>query len=62
MDSSLVQHFSIISAELCNLLYSKEYEIAKVNSLIDELNSKPFKAVLFVRKEVSIFEVMFTSG
>ncbi|XP_049873203.1 HEAT repeat-containing protein 6 [Pectinophora gossypiella] len=50
MDKSLSQNFSIICGELCNLLYVKDYSKAQVNSLIDELNSKPYKAEFFVRK------------
>ncbi|XP_059052046.1 HEAT repeat-containing protein 6 [Achroia grisella] len=50
MDSNLPQNFSIICGDLCNILYVKEYDKSTVNSLIDELNSKPYKAQLFVRK------------
>ncbi|KAM3965313.1 HEAT repeat-containing protein 6 [Aphomia sociella] len=50
MDSNLPQNFSIICGDLCNLLYVKEYDKTRVNSLIDELNSKPYKSHLFVRK------------
>ncbi|XP_026761719.2 HEAT repeat-containing protein 6 [Galleria mellonella] len=50
MDPNLPQKFSIICGDLCNLLYAKDYDKATVNSLIDELNSKPYKAQLFVRK------------
>ncbi|XP_035439500.2 HEAT repeat-containing protein 6 [Spodoptera frugiperda] len=42
--------FSLISGELCNLLYLKEYNKEDVNKLIDDLNSKPYKAEIFVRK------------
>ncbi|KOB75437.1 putative HEAT repeat containing 6 [Operophtera brumata] len=50
MDSNLSQQFSLLCGELCNLLYLKEYNKSQVNALIDELNSKPFKGELFVRK------------
>ncbi|KAF9421110.1 hypothetical protein HW555_002822 [Spodoptera exigua] len=42
--------FSLISGELCNLLYLKEYNKEIVNKLIDDLNAKPYKAEIFVRK------------
>ncbi|KAL4715902.1 hypothetical protein ACJJTC_013202 [Scirpophaga incertulas] len=50
MNMNLSNCFSQICGELCNELYVKEYNITKVNSLIDELNTKPFKSDLFVRK------------
>lgn len=50
--------FSLISGEICNLLYLKEYNKEDVNKLIDDLNSKPYKAEIFVRKHVS-FKVIF---
>ncbi|XP_060803157.1 HEAT repeat-containing protein 6 [Amyelois transitella] len=53
MDINLAQDFSLICGELCNLLYLKEYNKSKVNSFLDELNSKPFKGCLFVRKHDS---------
>lgn len=54
MDKSLSHNFSLICGELCNLLYVKEYNKAKINSLIDDLNAKPYKAEFFVRKHVSL--------
>lgn len=53
MDANMTS-FSIISSELCNELYVKEYNKSKLNSLIDELNAKPYKGELFVRKHVSL--------
>lgn len=53
MDTNLPQSFSLVCGELCNQLYIKEYNKAKVNSIIDELNAKPYKVELFVRKQVS---------
>lgn len=53
MDKSLSHSFSLICGELCNLLYVKEYNKVQINSLIDELNAKPYKAEFFVRKHVS---------
>ncbi|XP_026735223.1 HEAT repeat-containing protein 6 isoform X1 [Trichoplusia ni] len=50
MNNSHCQSFSLLCEELCNLLYLKEYNKDKVNSLIDELNARPFKAELFARK------------
>lgn len=44
------QNFSTICGELCNLLYLKDYNKEKVNTLVDELNAMPFKVELFVRK------------
>lgn len=58
MDKSLSQHFSLICGELCNLLYVKDYKKADINSLIDELNTKPFKAEFFVRKHVSMLRLL----
>lgn len=60
MDSNLPQKFSLLCGELCNLLYLKEYNKSQVNSLIDELNSKPYKGGLFVRKHVSCLEVIMS--
>ncbi|XP_053609751.1 HEAT repeat-containing protein 6 [Plodia interpunctella] len=51
MEANLPQNFSLICGELCNLLYTKEYNKSNVNSLLDELNSKPYKGYLFVRKQ-----------
>ncbi|XP_041979377.1 HEAT repeat-containing protein 6 isoform X1 [Aricia agestis] len=45
---NLSQQFSMISTELCNNLYVKGYNKLAVNSLIDELNAKPYKSELFV--------------
>lgn len=53
MESNLSQNFALISGELSNVLYNRDFNKALVNTLIDELNSKPFKAELFVRKQVS---------
>lgn len=53
MDTNLAHSFSTICGELCNELYIKEYNKGKLNSLIDELNAKPYKGELFVRKHVS---------
>lgn len=53
MNNNHSQTFSVLCGELCNLLYIKEYDKEKVNSLIDELNAKPYKVELFVRKHVS---------
>ena len=53
MNSTHSQSFSAISGELCNLVYLKEYNKDKFNKLVDELNSKPYKVELFVRKHVS---------
>ncbi|CAB3261513.1 unnamed protein product [Arctia plantaginis] len=50
MNNNHTQSFSVLCGELCNLLYIKEYDKEKVNSLIDELNAKPYKVELFVRK------------
>ncbi|CAG9786769.1 unnamed protein product [Diatraea saccharalis] len=50
MDSNLSQSFSFLCGELCNLLYVKDYNKSKINSLIDELNAKPYKGELFVSK------------
>ncbi|KAJ2949139.1 hypothetical protein O0L34_g6080 [Tuta absoluta] len=50
METNLSQQFSVICGELCNLLYVKDYNKSKINSLIDELNTKPYKTELFVRK------------
>ncbi|KAL0883107.1 hypothetical protein ABMA27_016568 [Loxostege sticticalis] len=47
MDTNLPQSFSLVCGELCNQLYIKEYNKAKVNSIIDELNAKPYKVELF---------------
>lgn len=54
MNSTNTQSFSLLGGELCNLLYLKEYSKEKVNALIDDLNSKPYKVELFVRKHVSV--------
>ncbi|KAL0838793.1 hypothetical protein ABMA28_016835 [Loxostege sticticalis] len=43
MDTNLPQSFSLVCGELCHQLYIKEYNKAKVNSIIDELNAKPYK-------------------
>lgn len=59
MDKSLSQNFSLICGELCNLLYVKDYKKADINSLIDELNTRPFKAEFFVRKHVSMLRLYF---
>lgn len=59
MEATSSQNFSLICGELCNLLYLKEYNKAKVNSLIDELNAKPYKGQLFVHKRVSIIKTIF---
>ncbi|XP_046965630.1 HEAT repeat-containing protein 6 isoform X1 [Vanessa cardui] len=48
---SLSHQFLTLSAELCSHLYVKNYNKEKINSLIDELNSKPYKAELFVGKQ-----------
>nr|XP_026499699.1 HEAT repeat-containing protein 6 isoform X1 [Vanessa tameamea]XP_026499700.1 HEAT repeat-containing protein 6 isoform X1 [Vanessa tameamea]XP_026499701.1 HEAT repeat-containing protein 6 isoform X2 [Vanessa tameamea] len=48
---SLSQQFLILSGELCSHLYVKNYNKEKINSLIDELNAKPYKAELFVGKQ-----------
>ncbi|XP_050350439.1 HEAT repeat-containing protein 6 [Nymphalis io] len=47
---SLSQQFLMLSGELCSHLYVKDYNKEKINSLIDELNSKPYKTDLFVGK------------
>ncbi|XP_073955828.1 HEAT repeat-containing protein 6 [Choristoneura fumiferana] len=54
MGTSSPRNFSIISSELCNLLYVKPYDREKINLLIDELNSKPYKSELFVRKQDAV--------
>lgn len=53
MDTNLSHHVSMLCGELCNILYVKNFNKIKVNSLIDELNAQPYKADLFVRKNVS---------
>ncbi|XP_028039412.1 HEAT repeat-containing protein 6-like isoform X2 [Bombyx mandarina] len=50
MENNLSENYSRLCGELCNLLYLKNYNKEKINQLIDELNSKPFKAEIFVRK------------
>ncbi|XP_047029951.1 HEAT repeat-containing protein 6 [Helicoverpa zea] len=50
MNTTHTQSFSTICGELCNLLYLKEFSREKANKLIDELNAKPYKVDLFVRK------------
>ncbi|XP_048478453.1 HEAT repeat-containing protein 6 [Plutella xylostella] len=50
MDKSLAKEFFEISEEICNILHLKHYEKSKINSLIDDLNSKPYKTHLFVSK------------
>ncbi|XP_075977882.1 HEAT repeat-containing protein 6 [Anticarsia gemmatalis] len=50
MNNNQSQNFSVLCGEICNLLYLKEYNKEKVNTLIDELNAKPYKVELFVRK------------
>ncbi|CAH0398322.1 unnamed protein product [Chilo suppressalis] len=50
MESNCSQSFSLLSGELCNLLYAKEHNQSKINMLIDELNAQPYKYGLFVRK------------
>lgn len=59
MNNSHCQSFSLLCEELCNLLYLKEYNKDKVNSLIDELNARPFKAELFARKHVRFLGYAF---
>lgn len=54
MENNLSENYSRLCGELCNLLYLKNYNKEKINQLIDELNSKPFKAEIFVRKHVSM--------
>lgn len=51
---SLSQQFVTLSSELCSHLYVKNYNKETINSLIDELNAKPYKAELFVGKQVSL--------
>lgn len=50
MDIDLSQQFSLLSRDLCDLLYIRPYDKAQINTLVDELNSKPYKTQLFVRK------------
>ncbi|CAG9102480.1 unnamed protein product [Plutella xylostella] len=50
MDKSLAKEFFEISEEICNILHLKHYEKSKINSLIDNLNSKPYKTHLLVSK------------
>ncbi|XP_045498148.1 HEAT repeat-containing protein 6 [Colias croceus] len=42
--------FSLLSEELCSILYGKEKNSGKINSLIDELNALPYKAELFLKR------------
>lgn len=51
MGTNLPRNFSVITGELCNLLYKKVYDRERINLLIDELNAKPYKAELFVKKQ-----------
>ncbi|XP_023946380.1 HEAT repeat-containing protein 6 [Bicyclus anynana] len=48
---SISQQFAVLSGELCSHLYVKDYNKEAINSLIDELNAKPYKAELFVGKQ-----------
>ncbi|KAJ8722117.1 hypothetical protein PYW08_004519 [Mythimna loreyi] len=50
MNNTHSQSFSVISGELCNLVYLKDFNKDKFNKLVDELNAKPYKVELFVRK------------
>lgn len=45
--------FSVLSGQLCNLLYLKNYDKEKVNSLLDELNAIPYNTEIFVYHNVS---------
>lgn len=51
---SVSRQFAILTGELCSFLYVKDYNKDAINSLIDELNAKPFKSELFVGKQVSL--------
>ncbi|XP_045773429.1 HEAT repeat-containing protein 6 isoform X1 [Maniola jurtina] len=48
---SVSQQFALHSGELCSHLYVKDYNKETINSLINELNAKPYKAELFVGKQ-----------
>ncbi|GBP30966.1 HEAT repeat-containing protein 6 [Eumeta japonica] len=48
-------NFSVLSGELRNILFRKDYDNTKVNLLIDELNAKPYGTELFVHKHVIIY-------
>lgn len=52
---STPQRFALLSTDLCNNIYIKEYNKGTINSLIDELNAMPYKSELFVSKQVSMF-------
>ncbi|CAH2246737.1 jg8801 [Pararge aegeria aegeria] len=48
---SASQQFAVLSVELSSHLQVKDYNKEAINSLIDELNAKPYKAELFVGKQ-----------
>lgn len=47
-------NFSLLCGDLCNVLYMKDYDKSRINSIIDELNTIPYNAELFVSKNVGI--------
>lgn len=54
MDITQSQNFILLLKEICNLLYSKNYDKDRANILIDELIAKPYHSELFVRKNVCV--------